>query len=131
MSLDRALRLLEIYDRVHAELDDGKTFDQIDDGTKKKTSYNYWQAYMQQSILNSLRGYKLANESREPIAEHERQEINDPKFAAFLRAAADLCGGQDVSTADYKIEDEYTKFEVIGPAGRVSATVCVSLGGTK
>jgi len=55
------------------------------------------------------------------------QEINDPKFAAFLRAAAELCGGQDVSTTNYKVEDDYTKVEVSGPAGRITAKVCVSL----
>lgn len=56
----RAIRCFDIYDRVHGEIEDGKTWDQIDSGLRDpQPSYAHWQGYMQQSLLNCLRSFIL------------------------------------------------------------------------
>ena len=49
---------LETYLRVHAELGEGKNWSEIDNGLRKEEgpcSYNGWQAYMQQRLINALK----------------------------------------------------------------------------
>ncbi len=58
MGLKRALEALEIYDRVHLEMDEGAEFSDIDNGLTdhaKNMTYNGWLGYMTGRILNELR----------------------------------------------------------------------------
>jgi len=46
---------LEIYDRVHRELDEGKSYDEIDNGLNRPLMYEAWLGYMQGTIIQELR----------------------------------------------------------------------------
>lgn len=54
-SMETARSLLEIYDRVHDEMDDGTPWEEIDNGLGKEWSYDAWHGYMQQRLVNALR----------------------------------------------------------------------------
>ena len=65
--LDSLRAAMEIYDRVHDELDEGKPYDEIDNGLRKDTGeapwgYRRWQAYMTQTIMNRARSVLLAED---------------------------------------------------------------------
>lgn len=50
-------KLMDLYARVHDELEQGALWESIDNGFRdgEKVSYDAWQAYMQQSIINGVR----------------------------------------------------------------------------
>ena len=54
----RAERFYELYERVHIELED-KPWEEIDIAAGNKWTYESWLAYMQQSLINSLRSMIL------------------------------------------------------------------------
>lgn len=50
--------ILDLYQRVHEELDEGKEWKDIDNGFRKEESdvtYELWSAYMQQRLINGLK----------------------------------------------------------------------------
>lgn len=55
---------LEIYDRIHHEMEDGVKFEALDNGLSdeaRKWTYPMWQGYMTQTIINCARGLVLEN----------------------------------------------------------------------
>ena len=56
-ALNRARPKLELYERVHVELDEGKDWEDIDNGFRPdepRRYYEIWLAGMQQALINSL-----------------------------------------------------------------------------
>ena len=54
-SIERNAPIMVLYDRVHAELDEGKEWDDIDHGLTGEMTYNNWLAYMQECITIAFR----------------------------------------------------------------------------
>ena len=59
--IKRSANVLEIYTRVHAEIEGGKEWPEIDNGLRGENhTYEGWLAFMQQSLINGLRSIHLA-----------------------------------------------------------------------
>jgi len=59
-AINKAESLISLYDRVHAEIDEGRDWSDIDAGTGPAMSYDNWLAYMQQRIIGAARSIVLA-----------------------------------------------------------------------
>lgn len=53
-SIENAAKKLDVYQRVHIELDQGARWGEIDIGLRDKHTYETWLAYMQQSLIIGL-----------------------------------------------------------------------------
>ena len=63
--LERHRPIMELYDRVHEDLDDGKEWSDVDHGLRirgdeKPLTYENWLAYMRQRVINGMRSAMLA-----------------------------------------------------------------------
>ena len=68
-SIDRAKRTLDIWHRVCHELDEGKKWEDIDNGLTQKMPLGPWKAYMRQRMYHILHDIVL-------IYEKENNETN-------------------------------------------------------
>lgn len=69
---DGARATLAIYDRVHQELDAGKGWTEINlewQEGKERPSYEAWQSYMQQRLINDIRSAPTAPAGWGPIVD--------------------------------------------------------------
>lgn len=69
-AIEKERPAMEIYERVHAEFEAGKTWEQIDHGLTgmpNSISYDYWHDYMMARFKNKVRELLL-------ISEHEPKE---------------------------------------------------------
>jgi hypothetical protein len=72
---DSHTRLIDLYDRVHLELDNGKAWQEIDNGLREGPhSYEGWQAYMQQRIIRAFRTIVHASRVRPPQPQTKEEE---------------------------------------------------------
>lgn len=78
---------IDLYDRVHAEIDAGKHWSNIDCGSKSYIGekYSAWLSYMQQRIINEARGAVLSH----------RSELDQPRGLSAVEAPI---SAEDVST---------------------------------
>jgi hypothetical protein len=62
--IDRSIHISEVYYRVHKEMDEGKAWEDIDNGFKfeGKVNYRSWLAYMQARLIGSLRSITLCRQ---------------------------------------------------------------------
>ena len=62
-SVRRLVRIVDLYDRVHIELDDGKAWEDINHGLRQegttKITYEHWASYLQQRIVIGARELSL------------------------------------------------------------------------
>jgi hypothetical protein len=66
-TIEAAGRTFEIWDRVHDDLENGKRWDDIDNGfsppySNVAASYESWRAYMDQRMQHLLRDIVLTND---------------------------------------------------------------------
>jgi len=60
-SLDKALQLLDIYDKAHCDLDAGKPWEAVRDfyGFRSGSLYDHWERYTCYRIMGLLRSHAL------------------------------------------------------------------------
>ena len=61
-SIDKAKRTLDIWHRVCNELDEGKKWEDIDNGLTEKMKLEHWDAYMRQTMYHELNDIVLSYE---------------------------------------------------------------------
>ena len=67
-------RLMSLYDRVHGEMDAGKTWVTIDHGLTGEITYGQWLAYVQQGIVINARAVLSHIKGSSPVASGERAQ---------------------------------------------------------
>lgn len=95
----RLTPIVELFERVHAELDDGKSWEDIDDGLRHENgrwSYENWYAYMSQRLINGAKEIAIVHRyiapRLQPAAAGEApisaEAVNTEKLQAVIQSLA-------------------------------------------
>ena len=88
--VERLGQLIDIWDRVHDELDAGKKWPDINSGLTDAPTYAFWSGYVQQGIINAtrtiLRAQRKASAVSEPVSS---DEVTLGSFEPYSQADGD------------------------------------------